>query len=348
MHVTSSYQIRTLPGATFGVELIPNVRAQALVTQLEHDPKPVLDAFYEAHGLMVFRDLNDINDDPSLLVRLSRLFGSEVENYHKTLTPERLIHSQVPEVIVISNLPPMSFPVPDLPDPPTMPDGKLPMQFPHRKGWHTDQSFRRPPPDISLFYAMQPSPKGQGQTLYADGTAAYSSLSREMQQTVAGLSAIHAIPWTGRGEDAVRAGEIPTPLEPHQASQAQPIVRIHPVTGQPALYLCEEGQLDWILGPVADMDTGPDGAGGRLIYKLMTHYTQPQFTYAHDWDAGDLVIHDNRNLLHSATWFDAEQHGRIMWRTTVSGNAGEDYAGERKSWLPPEGESLMGDLDYAN
>ena len=38
MHVTSSYQIRTLPGATFGVELIPNVRAQALVTQLEHDP----------------------------------------------------------------------------------------------------------------------------------------------------------------------------------------------------------------------------------------------------------------------------------------------------------------------
>ena len=259
MHVTSSYQIRTLPGATFGVELIPNVRAQALVTQLEHDPKPVLDAFYEAHGLMVFRDLNDINDDCSLLVRLSRLFGSEVENYHKTLTPERLIHSQVPEVIVISNLPPMSFPVPDLPDPPTMPDGKLPMQFPHRKGWHTDQSFRRPPPDISLFYAMQPSPKGQGQTLYADGTAAYSSLSREMQQTVAGLSAIHAIPWTGRGEDAVRAGEIPTPLEPHQASQAQPIVRIHPVTGQPALYLCEESQLDWILGPVADMDTGPDG-----------------------------------------------------------------------------------------
>ena len=145
MHVTSSYQIRTLPGATFGVELIPNVRAQALVTQLEHDPKPALDAFYEAHGLMVFRDLNDINDDPSLLVRLSRLFGSEVENYHKTLTPERLIHSQVPEVIVISNLPPMSFPVPDPPDPPTMPDGKLPMQFPHRKGWHTDQSFRRPP-----------------------------------------------------------------------------------------------------------------------------------------------------------------------------------------------------------
>jgi taurine dioxygenase len=326
--------MKALPGAEFGVELIPNVSAQALVTQFEHDPKPLLDAFYEAHGLMVIKAMHDISDDPSLLVRLSQLFGLEVEKFHRNLTPERLIHSQLPEAVtshcrdsifVVSDLPPMSFPVPDQPDPPTMPDGQLPMQFPHRKGWHTDQSFRRPPPDVSLLYAVQPSPKGQGQTLYADGTAAYSSLSQEMQQTVAELSAIHAIPWTGRGEDAVRAGEISTPLKPHQASQAQPIVRIHPVTGQPALYLCEELQLDWILGPVVDMETGPDGAGGRLIYELMTHYTQPQFTYAHDWDAGDLVINDNRNLIHSATWYDAEQHSRIMWRTTVIGNAGDEY-----------------------
>ena len=135
---TSSNKLRPLQGSTFGAELIPNVSARALVTDVERDPKPVLDAFYGAHGLMVIKAMHDINNDPSLLVRLSRLFGPEVENYHKTLTPERLIHSQVPEIIVISNLPPMSFPVPDQPDPPTMPDGQLPMQFPHRKGWHTD------------------------------------------------------------------------------------------------------------------------------------------------------------------------------------------------------------------
>jgi taurine dioxygenase len=147
----------------------------------------------------------------------------------------------------------------------------LPMQFPHRKGWHTDQSFRRPPPDVSLFYAVQPSPKGQGQTLYADGTAAYSSLSREMQQTVAGLSAIHAIPWTGRGEDAVRAGEIPAPLEPHQASQAQPIVRIHPVTGQPALYLCEEGLVG--LDPGARGRHGHRAGRRRWSFDLQAYDT---------------------------------------------------------------------------
>ena len=87
MHNSSSYKIGPLPGITFGAELIPKVSAQALVTDLEHDPKPVLDAFYEAHGLMLFKDLNDINDDPFLLVRLSRLFGPEVENYRKTVTP---------------------------------------------------------------------------------------------------------------------------------------------------------------------------------------------------------------------------------------------------------------------
>ena len=37
-----------------------------------------------------------------------------------------------------------------------------------------------------------------------------------------------------------------------------------------------------------------------------------------------------------------------MWRTTVTGNAGDEYAGEQKSWLPPEGENMMGELDYAN
>jgi len=48
---------------------------------------------------------------------------------------------------------------------------------------------------------------------------------------------------------------------------------------------------------------------------------------------GDLVIYDNRTLIHAATWFDAEQHQRLMWRTTVSGNPGAEYAGEAKSWI---------------
>ena len=61
-----------------------------------------------------------------------------------------------------------------------------------------------------------------------------------------------------------------------------------------------------------------------------------KFVYAHEWDEGDLVIYDNRTTLHAATWFDAEKHGRLMWRTTISGNPGAEYEGERKSWLAAE------------
>ena len=44
--------------------------------------------------------------------------------------------------------------------------------------------------------------------------------------------------------------------------------------------------------------------------KLMHHYTGPEFTYAHHWTKGDLVIYDNRSLIHSATWYDAANHDR--------------------------------------
>ena len=207
------------------------------------------------------------------------------------------------------------------------------MQFPHRRGWHTDQSFRRPPPDISLFYAVKACPKGEGQTLFADGTGAYEHLPPHRKRQIGNLAGIHVYPYWGRSEDEVRAGKTPRPLAPHEQPQRQPVVRVHPETGKRALYLCESGQMDWILGPFAGMEPGPGGEGAALLYELMTHFTQPRFTYAHEWDDGDLIVYDNRCLAHCATWFDAARHERLMWRTTVWGNPGELYAGEDRSWV---------------
>ena len=92
--------------------------------------------------------------------------------------------------------------------------------------------------------------------------------------------------------------------------------------------------MGWVDGPFVGMEHGPDGEGADLLYKLMTHL-KPEFVYVHDWDKGDLVIYDNRSLIHAATWFDAAQHQRLMWRTTVSGNPGPEYADEAKSWIVP-------------
>ncbi len=105
------------------------------------------------------------------------------------------------------------------------------------------------------------------------------------------------------------------------------------MTGRRALYLCEYGQMDWLEGPFVGMQPGPHGDAAALLAELMAHLTRPEFVYVHEWTPGDLVVWDNRCLVHAATWFDADKEARVMWRTTVSGNPGAAYAGERKSWI---------------
>jgi len=294
-------------------------------------PDALLDTFYGVNCLLVIKGMRAFADQPNLLVRLSQLFGDEVEDYRQTLTTAINIHPDVPQILVISNISPAVPRIPALPTPPSTANGMLPVRFPHRRGWHTDQSFRRPPPDISLFYAETPAPKGQGQTLYADGIGAYEALNTETKTRIESLEGLHISPGKGRAEYSVKAGE--KPMELAQNERPQPLVRMHPVTNKRALFLCEAGQMDWVEGPIVDMEPGINGDGAKLIYELMAHYTAPEFTYIHEWDAGDLVIYDNRSTIHTATWYDAETVQRRMWRTTVWGNPGPLYDGELRSWI---------------
>ena len=330
------FEVTSLSGASFGavVRFPKGISTRAAVAALEAQPDFLSDALNRSSGLVLFPALEAITQEPELLVRLSRLFGRQVEDYRQTLSESHMVHPRISEIYILGNRPPSNRQPPPPPDPPRTGDGDLPVQFPHRRGWHTDQSFRRPPPDISLFYAVTASPRGQGQTLFADGTAAYAALSPHLKYRIQDLEGIHVYPFWGRSEEEVRAGMTPRPLAAHEQPQRQPVVRKHPETGRPALYLCESGQMDWIVGPFAGMERGPDGEGAALLYELMSHYTQPRFTYAHEWENGDLIAYDNRCLAHCASWFDAERYERLMWRTTVWGNPGARYAGEIRSWVP--------------
>jgi taurine dioxygenase len=328
---------RPLPGTTFGGRLAsPASDGAALITAAEQHPEMLARALAACGGLLLLPSMDAIADDPALLVRLSRLLGSEVEDYRQTTTPRHMVHGTVPEIFVVSNIPPASRPPPRRPDPPFTVDGKLPVQFPHRRGWHTDQSYRRPPPDISLFLCVIPAPRGQGQTLFADATAAYEALPQELKARVDVLEGIHVSLSAGRGRNDVLEGKTPRSLGGHERPQRQPLVRAHPVTGKRALYMCEYGQMDWVDGPIAELEPGPHGEGARLLEALMAHTTQPRFVYVHEWTRGDVLVWDNRCLIHAATWFDAENVQRLMWRTTVSGNPGAAYAGETKSWIPAD------------
>jgi taurine dioxygenase len=321
---------KPLPGASFGA----TVRLARPLSQGVPDGLPAVLA--DANGLMLIPGLQEIAEKPELLVALSRAFGPEVEDYRYTLTQRNSVHTTVPEIFLVSNIAPVNRKPPRRPDPPVTADGRLPVQYPHRKGWHTDQSYRRPPPDISLFYAVTPVARDRGQTLFADGTAAYAALPSQLKAKVDGLQGLHCQPGTARSREGALAGRTDIEQPPTARSQPQPVVRRHPVTGRPALYLCEWGQMDWVEGPFVGLEPGPHGAGAALLDELMAHYTRPEFVYVHEWTVGDLIVWDNRCLVHAATWYDGDTEQRMMWRTTVRGNPGAIYEGEARSWMPRE------------
>ena len=89
-----------------------------------------------------------------------------------------------------------------------------------------------------------------------------------------------------------------------------PLVRVNPVNRRPNLF----------LGAHASHVEGlPLEEGRGLLRALLEHVTRPEFVYRHEWEEGDLVIWDNRCVLHRATPYDTVNHKRFMQRTTVSG-----------------------------
>jgi taurine dioxygenase len=281
-------------------------------------------ALHQSGGLLLLQGLADLS--PPDLVAISRIFGRRVEDY-RDLVPEQLIHPAAPEVFVVSNAPPAERRPPDRPIPALTPDGTLPTTFPHRRGWHVDQSFRAAPPDVSLLYGVVIPDADQGQTLVADSARAYTELPTEVQNSIAHLDGIHVRWGTGRTGDESLSGLPVLPARGVETPRRQPVVRVHPASGSPAIYLCDQDQMDCVDGPIYGMEPGMNGDGARLLSRLISHITMPEFVYTHRWRPGDLLVLDNRCVLHAATWFDAERYQRTLWRTTVAGAYSSTDAG---------------------
>ena len=192
-----------LPGAVFGATV---KLAQPLSRKM---PDGLTDALAQAGGLLLVPGLGEIADNPRLLLQMSYLFGPEVEDYRYLLTSQNVVHQAVPEIFLVTNMVPNFRPPPKRPDPPLTADGRFPVQYPQRNGWHTDQSYRRPPPDISLFFAVNPVARERGQTLFANGALAYDALPAALKAKVENLQGLHAQPGTGRGRGDAEAGKTP-------------------------------------------------------------------------------------------------------------------------------------------
>ncbi len=171
--------------------------------------------------------------------------------------------------------------------------------------WHTDSSFNARRAAYSLLLAHQVPPAG-GDTQFADMRAAYAALPAAIQEQIEDLVAEHWL-WHSR----MLAGyPPPTPQEQAAKPPAQHrLVQYHTGAGRKTLYIA--AHASHIVG-------WPLDKGRQLLLELMEFATQPQFTVAVHWyQAGDLVIWDNRSTMHRATAFEDTRFARDMRRTTV-------------------------------
>jgi alpha-ketoglutarate-dependent taurine dioxygenase len=245
------------------------------------------DAF-RRHHVLVFRD-QDLSQDAQLA--FTRQFG-EIEEHvgrHAAAARYGLVHT-------VTNL-----------GDDDRPAAKLAQVGNYH--WHTDKSYHALPSLMTVLHARELPPEG-GDTQFANMAMAYDALPEETRQEIAGLRVVHSWAASRRRAGAPPPSEIEMRERP---PVEHPLVRTHPETGAKTLYI--GNHASHVVGmPEADSEA--------LLRDLLAHATQPQFVYTHRWRAGDLVVWDNRCLLHRALAnYEMARHRRVLHRTVVTGTA---------------------------
>ncbi len=177
--------------------------------------------------------------------------------------------------------------------------------------WHSDSSFMEQPALGSVLRAVQLPPLG-GDTCWSSMYAAFDALSPRMQAMLDGLTALHDI--IVPLEKAVAGGHsVSADLEAIRRAwppMAHPVVRRHPVTGRPALYV-NNNFTTRILG-ISKQESDV------LLPFLLQHVARPDFQVRFRWSPGAVVMWDNRVTQHYAVP-DYTGHRRIMHRVTITG-----------------------------
>ncbi len=176
--------------------------------------------------------------------------------------------------------------------------------------WHSDHSFKIKPSTGSLLYCRKMPPVG-GNTMYTNMYQAYDALSDGMKELIENLMAIHDV-------DNVKDMKNRAPRTPEERASTPPIahrmVITHPVTGRKALYVSEMF-TDYIEGMTKE-------ESATILNYLFQHSVRPEFTYRHQWDIDDVLMWDNRVVMHFAPRdYDpndpAPDNWRYMLRATI-------------------------------
>jgi alpha-ketoglutarate-dependent 2,4-dichlorophenoxyacetate dioxygenase len=169
--------------------------------------------------------------------------------------------------------------------------------------WHSDSSYQRPAAKFSMLRAVTVPPWG-GETEFAGCRAAYDALPNVLRAESEDRFAEH---WVHHSRSTL--GWEPTAEEIRGAMDPVrwPLVRVHAGSGRRTLYIGAHARR--VIGM-------PLPAGRILLRDLQEHATQPSFVYRQAWQPGDLVLWDNRAVMHRGCRYDLS-HVRDMRRTTV-------------------------------
>ncbi|HET6954604.1 MAG TPA: TauD/TfdA family dioxygenase [Acidimicrobiales bacterium] len=173
--------------------------------------------------------------------------------------------------------------------------------------WHID-GLTDDVPIMATLLAGHGVAESGGETEFASTYAAYDDLTDDERQRFGSIRVVHSI------EAAQRR------LTPDPTAEQLAVWRARPPKEQPLIWRHRDGRRSVVLGPTADRVVGMDpDEGDALLDDVLARATAPQRVYRHEWRVGDLVIWDNRGVLHRALPYDPASP-RDMHRTTLHGD----------------------------
>ncbi len=258
------------------------------LSELSESQAKRLRSAIDEHLVLVIRDQQ--LSDPEL-ISFGRQFGElDIAPFGYSDNQHKREHE---EVLVISNVKRDGIPIG------TLGDGEV--------VWHSDNSYRETPLSYSLLYALE-CPQQAGETAFSNMYMAYETLPEEMKDKIQSLVIKHDMTYLSSGELRRGFKDVNDPViapGPHH-----PIVRTHPKTGHNALYLGRRPNA-YVCGLSREESES-------LLNCLWEHASDDRFSWAHEWQPGDVVIWDNQCLMHHRNPFDPSAR-RIMHRLQFKG-----------------------------
>jgi taurine dioxygenase len=280
-------EVRKL-GASMGAEIVGIDAAR-----IDDETFAMIREAFHAYQVLALRDQALTPDSQ---IAFSRRFGALEDQLNAHYTVENY-----PEVLILSN---------------DLKDGKPIGLIDGGDFWHSDSSHRDKPSMATMLYAVK-NPRLGGDTEFANMYAAYDALSAEMKHRIATLKGIHAVSKLKNKRVTVSArrpdGRDFYERQKSLPDQIWPLVRTHPASGRKALYVSPRFTI------------GIEGLGeaeaDEILDELFAHQIRPEFIYRHKWRDHDLVIWDNRCVIHHATGGYVYPNVRTMHRTVIVGDA---------------------------